>query len=134
MPNVSVKIEGLSELAKLPGFLDNAQRELLENGARKVADAIGDAAPKKSGRLAASWTGRAISSTKAVVQSRSPYAKSQARGAFIRPKRGKALRFSDGNVRGFARIPATNYDKKGLRKRNQIIQDEYVRAFDDLRS
>ena len=130
----SVKVEGLEEASRIPGWLDSAQERFLHEAAEQIADAVGAAAPRKTGRLAASWKGRALSSTRALIASRgTSYAKAQARGAYITPKSGKALRFSDGSFRRFARIPATNYDRKGLRKRGRIIRDVFARAFGDIK-
>lgn len=126
-------VEGLEEAAKIPGWLDHAQRAFVQDAGERVAEAIGDAAPRRSGRLAASWEGRAISSTAARVASELDYAKAQARGSFASPKSGRALRFADGGFARFARIPATNYDRKGLRKRRRIVLDAFSRAFDNLR-
>lgn len=132
----SVSVSGLSKLENIPGGLDKAQRQFLDEAADKIADAVGKAAPRKSGKLARSWKAHTISSTRAVVQSDSPYAKSQDRGAYIRPKgSGKFLRFSAGGQDRFARairLPATNYTKKGLRKRGPIIRETYNKHFDEL--
>lgn len=128
----SVQVKGLEELEKIPGWLDGGQRRFLSDAAEEVADAIGDAAPRRSSRLAKSWRGRAISSTSAIVSSDHPAAKAQARGAFIVAKKGKALRFADGGFARFSRIPATNYDRKGLRKRGRIVRAAFARAFDHL--
>lgn len=130
--NVSVK--GLERLERIPGGLEHAQREFLGSAADKIAEKIGEAAPRKSGALQRSWKGTTISSTRAIVSSDSPYAKAQAKGAYFRGSR-KKLKFDVGGrtifMRG-VRIPATNYDKKGLRTRGTIIRNEYNKYFDSL--
>jgi len=46
------------------------------------------------------------------IGSSKPYAKAQEMGAFIRPKRARALKFRDGTFRMQARIPAKRYLQK----------------------
>lgn len=131
----SVSISGLSQLEKVPGGLEKAQREFLDEAADEIADEVGKAAPSRSGQLARSWKGRTISSTRAVIESHSPYAKAVDRGAYITPKQGKLLRFNvDGRTifTKSVRIPASNYTKKGLRKRGPIIRNTYQKHFDEL--
>lgn len=131
----SVSIEGLEELSKVPGWLEHAQREHLESAAKKIADKIGDTAPKRSGKLAGSWSARTISSTKAQVSSDSKYAKAQERGAFIQAKPGKFLRFEIGGrpiFTKFVRLKGSGYAKKALRSRGKIIREEYAKAFSDI--
>ncbi len=132
MPSYSVSVRGLEKLHAIPGGLDQAQKELLEGAVKRIARSVGDAAPKRSGRLAASWKGEVRSSTEARVHSNSDYAKSQDRGAFISPKK-KALRFNNGHFQRVpVRLPATGYVKQGLRSRGKIIREEYQKAFDNL--
>lgn len=131
----SVSVQGLSKLENIPGGLDKAQRQFLGEAADEIAQEIGKAAPSRSGSLARSWRGHTISSTRAVVESNSPYAKSIDRGAYITPKKGKFLRFNVNGQERFVkavRLPATNYTKKGLRKKGSIIRNTYQRAFDQL--
>lgn len=131
----SVSIQGLEELSKIPGWLEYAQRDHLDNAAKRIADKVEDTAPKKSGRLANSWSSRTISSTKAMVSSNSKYAKAQERGAFIKAKKGKFLRFEIDGRTIFAksvRLKGTGYAKKALRSRGKIIKEEYAKAFDDI--
>jgi len=133
MPNYSVSVKGLPELRQIPGFMDKAERELLENASKKIADEVGDAAPKRSGKLAHSWKAETLTSTSARVYSDSDYAKAQDKGAYIKPKR-KALRFRDGHFQRIpARIPATGYVKKGLKNRGKIVRNEYLQAFGNLK-
>lgn len=63
MPSYSVSIKGLAELERIPGWLDEAQKEFLHGAVVRIGKAVGDAAPKKSGKLEASWKGEATSST-----------------------------------------------------------------------
>lgn len=131
----SVSVKGLSRLEHIPGGIDKAQREFLGEAADRIAEEVADAAPHKSGRLARSWHGRTLTSTKAEVFSDSPYAKSQDRGAYITAKNHKVLRFTAGGEERFARfvrIPATNYTRKGLRKRGTIIRQVFDEKFDQL--
>lgn len=131
----SVSVKGLSRLEHIPGGLDRAQREFLGEAADKIAEEVGNAAPHRTGKLARSWHGRTLSSTKAEVFSDSPYAKSQDRGAYIVAKNHKVLRFNLGGQDHFARfvrLPATNYTRKGLRKRGTIIRNTFNQQFDEL--
>lgn len=131
----SVSVKGLKALESIPDGLDKAQREFLGEAADKIAEEVSKAAPHRAGHLASSWHGHTISSTEAVVESDSPYAKSQDRGAYITPKNGKVLRFT---VNGqtvfsrFVRLKGTNYVKRGLRTRGTIIRKVYQEKFGEL--
>jgi hypothetical protein len=132
----SVSVEGLSKLTRIPGGLDKAQREFLGEAVDELAEEVGKAAPGgRGGRVGRTWRGRTISSTRGVVESSHPGAKALDRGAYITPKKGKVLRFTVGGQERFARfvrLPATNYTKRGLRKRGTIIRKAYEKKFNEL--
>lgn len=129
----SIKLEGLSEAAKIPDWLDKGQRAMLEEIAERLAEAIGQASG--SSTIRASFRGRAISSTKAIVESRgTKFAKARDRGAYITPRSGKALRFADGSFRNVARLTAHNYVKKGMRQRRKIGDAAFAAHFGDLKA
>ena len=130
----SVTVKGLSELEKIPGALDHAQRETLEEAAREIAESVGKAAPSRSGRLRASWRGRTLDSRTAEVASRgTEYAKAIDRGAYITPNDGRALKFESGRFSARARLKPTNYVKRGLRSRGRIVRKAFERNFGELR-
>jgi hypothetical protein len=130
MPSVSIRIEGLSKAARIPDGLERAQRRMLDRIVERLADELGEATPGgRGGTVGRTWRGQTISSTRGVVYSPHPGAKALARGAYITPRGGRALRFHTGEVRPFARLPRTNYDKRALRKRGRIGREEYTRAF-----
>lgn len=135
--NLSVAVDGLDELRRLPGFLDRGQRELLDKGLTGIRDAIALVAPGgPTGRAGRAVKAKTLSSTRGVVGSFDfPGARALERGAFIRPK-GTALRFQvEGRtvfVRRGIRIKARWYHKKGLRGRRRIIRAAYHDAFGNL--
>lgn len=128
----SVKMVGLSEAAQIPGWLDHGQRAMLEEIVNELAGAIGDASG--SSQIRASFRGRAISSTKGIVESRgTKFAKARDRGAYITPRSGKVLRFADGSFRRVARLTPHKYVAKGMRKRRAIADAAFARHFGDLK-
>lgn len=132
----SVSVEGLSELAKIPGFLDRAQRDLLDRAAKGIGAEIAKKAPGgPTGRAGRDVEARAVTSTTAVVRSRGfAGARILERGGTIRPKKGRALKLADGRfVRGKVVIKGRGYWRKGLRSRGKIVRQAYHDAFGDLR-
>lgn len=134
----SIAVEGLDQLRALPGFIDRGQRELLDKGASGIRDAIRAVAPGgPSGTAGRAVQSRTLSSTRALVGSfHFAGARALERGAFIRPKKGKALRFQIQGKTVFTRrgvrIEARGYHKKGLRARGRIIRAAYHDAFGDV--
>jgi len=132
-----VDIEGLERLQALPGFLEEGQQRFLELAATRIAGVLAEAAPGgKTGRIGRATKGRALSATLAEVSIEHPGARALDLGAYIRPKRGKALRFqaAGGMVfsRGAVRLAPRHFTKKGLRKRGAIVRRAYLEAFDQL--
>ena len=132
-----VSVEGLSELAALPDWLDSGQREFLRKAADRLAESIAEAAPGgTSGRIGRATRGRVLSPTRAEVVVEHPGARALEYGAYIAPKRGKTLRFKIGGetvyVRGGVRIKARAYAKRGLRARGRIVRGAFKEAFDEL--
>jgi hypothetical protein len=128
----SIKLTGLSEAAQIPDWLERGQRAMLEEIAEELAEAIGDASG--SSQIRASFRGRAISSTKAIVESRgTKFAKARDRGAYITPRNGKVIRFADGSFRRVARLTPHKYVAKGMRKRRAIGDAAFARHFGDLK-
>lgn len=147
---MKVKIEGLSELAKIPGWLEHGQRQFLDTAAQRVAAKIASGAPGgASGSVGRATKGHAISSTKAEITVNHPGARVLEEGGTIKPKK-KALRFVVGGQVVFVRrssrrrqgsagappgavfIPARRFAKKGLRSRGRIVREAYQEAFDNL--
>lgn len=135
---LKVKVEGLSTAHKIPGWLERGQRETLERAGDAIAEDLRKAAPGgNSGGVARSVHTNTLSSTRLEVNVTHPGAKALARGAFIKSKRGPgtAIRFANGRFVRFphgVRLPTTNWDKKGLRKRATRIREAYQEVFDDL--
>lgn len=134
----SVSVDGLSKLGALPGFIDDAQGELLNKAARRIGDEVRKKAPGgPMGKAARDVEARALTSTTAVVRSRGwKGARILERGGSIRPKKGEALRFSvDGKTvftRGPVHIKGRGYWRKGLRARGKIVRQTYHEAFGSL--
>lgn len=129
---MSVTVEDLRSLAEIPGFMDRGQKVFLDRASKRLADEVGKRAPGgRAGSIGRTARGKALSSTTAEIVVDHPGAKAQARGAYIKPKRGRALKFRDGGYsRRPVRIPATNFDKRGLRGRRKIIKGEFAKAHD----
>lgn len=144
---VKVKLEGLSELAKIPGFLEQGQRRFLERAGERISDAIAEKAPGgKSGSIGRSAHSITLSPTKVAVIVDHPGAKALEEGATIKPK-GKALRLRDGRFvhrssrrrsgsagtpPGAVFIPPRRYAKSALRRRNKIVREVFSEALDQL--
>lgn len=135
--SVSVAVEGLAELEKLPGWLDRGQKEFLEKGVRRLGEEVKRRAPGgPAGKAARDVEARVLSSTTAVIRSKGWVAAGiLERGGVIRPKKpGGALRLHDGRfVRGSVFIRPRGYFRKGLRNRSKIIRGAYHEAFGDLK-
>lgn len=134
----SVRLEGLSEAEDIPGGIERAQRHFLERAGKRFVTSLQVATPRRRGRLARSWRydldGGSPPDRLRLVNDQ-PYAKAIDRGAFIRPKSGRFLRFTVGGREVFVRsvrLPAANIGKKGLRGRGRIMQEEFVKAMDRL--
>lgn len=139
---MSVAVDGLDEMRKIPGFIDRGQRILLDRSTQRIRDEIAKRAPGgASGKAGRDVEARTLTSTVAIIRSKGfEGAKALERGAFIRSKRGPdtAIRFEgeDGPVfvrapRGI-RIKGRGYFKKGLRTRSKHIRQAYHEGFGDL--
>lgn len=120
----------MGELNQIPGWLETGQRRTLEVGSKRIAEAIGKAAPHASGKLEASWQAETLTSTKAVVHSRSKYARKVDQGAYVTPH-GKALRFR-GEFRKWVRFAPHPYVKTGLRRRGSIMRAAFAEQMGHL--
>lgn len=134
---VSVRIEGLAQLERFGSNMERAERIWLERAGRKFQASLTMATPKRTGRMARSWTSDVDMGSRAIrLVNAHPGAKAQDRGAYIAPKRRKVLRFrgSGGLVftRGPVRLKAQQFSRKGLRGRGRIMQTEFSRAMDML--
>lgn len=134
MPTFRISVNGLEKVNRIPGALDDAQRDFLEKAAEALAAQVGQAAPGgRSGTIGRSFQGRALTNTTALVYSNHPGAKANEVGAYVVPGRGKkAIRFRDGRVRAWARIPALHYAKTALRTRSRVVNAVYEREFGHL--
>lgn len=135
--NLNVRVEGMMELDNIDAGADRVTPVFLDRAGARFRQALVDATPKRSGRMAAKWRHvvNAGDRTLTLVNDH-PGAKAQDRGAFIKPKRRRVLRFSvDGGdifTSRPVRLPARQFSRKGLRGRGRIMQEEFRRAMDDL--
>ena len=131
MANTYIKLEGLAMLEQtIPNWLEEGQQAFVHEIGGKLADAVHDASPKGS----IPFKGEALDSNTVRIYSVHPGAKALDQGAYIKAK-GKRLKFEIGGRLIFmraVRLPARKYTKKGLRKRNSIVQTEFERAFGHL--
>jgi hypothetical protein len=130
MPNASIRVEGLSKLEQIPGWLDDGQRQFVERISHRLADQMQLESPKSH----IPFTARVLDSNSAKIESTHPGAKALDKGAYISGK-GHKLKFQvDGRLvfAKFVRLAARNYTKKALRQRNKITADEYQKAFGEL--
>lgn len=135
---LKVKVEGLSELAEIPGWLDHGQKRFLEQAADGIAEKIAEVAPGgKSGSIGRATRARTLSPAKAEIVVEHPGARVLERGGFIQPRRGGALKFEAGGRTIFSRrgvrIAPRGFAKKGLRSRHKIVRAAYADAMGDLR-
>lgn len=134
MTTLRIEVEGLERANRIPGALDDAQRDFIQKAADALADEVGRAAPGgRGGAIGSSFQGRALTNTTALIYSRHPGAKANEVGAYIVPRPGKkAIVFRDGRVRAWARIPALHYAKNALRTRSRVVNAIYEREFGNL--
>lgn len=145
----NVKVEGLSNLADAPGWLDHAQRRFLECAVDQLGDEVRKRAPGgPNGQAGRDVEARTLSSTKGIIQSRGWIgAKTLEFGAVIKAPAGGALRLRDGRFihssrrrrRGSAGpppgavfVPPKGYYRKGLRSRGRVVRAAFQEAFDDI--
>jgi hypothetical protein len=136
---MTVRVEGLRELADAPGWLDSMQRRFLGNAVDRLGDSVRSKAPGgPTGRAALDVEARTLSSTRGVVRSRGWIgAKTLERGAVMRPRKGKAMRFAVNGQTVFSRgasvVKGRGYYRKGLRPRAKIVREEWDKAKADVR-
>jgi hypothetical protein len=130
---MSVNVD-VGDMPKHPGWLDEGQKLFLERSSERLGDSIRENAPGgKNGSIAKLVDDRVLTSTLAQIVVRSPGHVFEV-GAYIRPKRGKALKFRDGRFsRGAVRIRPTKFATRGLRPRRRIINEAYSEGFRDLK-
>lgn len=129
-----VELHGLERATRIPGWLEEGQREFMGKAVRRLRDEVAEKAPGgPQGRIGRSIDGRVISPTTGAIGSSHPGAKALDRGAYIVAKRGRALRFNIGGetvYRRFVRLPARRFFARGLRYRNRVVAEEFERVFD----
>ncbi len=132
-----VRLEGMSELVKIPGGLEDAQRDFVRRSGERLRDSIAERAPGgPAGSVGRSFKTFTAGFTRAIIYSDHPGAKALEKGAYIKPRRkGGALRFRDGTfTRRPVRIPAKKYAERGLRSRSKIVKEEFRKTFGDVTS
>lgn len=139
--NMSVQITGgLERFEKIPGWLERGPREALRRSGDKIADDIAEKAPGgEGGSVGRAVHSRVLTNTTLEISIDHPGARALARGAYIRSQRGAgtAIRFNAGGPRFIrapygSRLPKTDYDKKGLRRRRTRMQEAHDEVFGDL--
>lgn len=133
---LKVKVEGLAELAEIPGWLETGQKRFLQKAANGIAEKIAETAPGGKGRsIGRATRANTLSPTKAEVVVDHPGARVLERGGFIQP-RGRALKFQAGGRTVFSRrgvrIAPRGFAKKGLRSRHKIVRAAYAEAMGDV--
>lgn len=141
-PVYNVRVEGLSRLAAMPGFLERAQRDLLDRSSKAIGDEVRKRAPGgPDSAIGRDVEARALSSTIAVIRSKGhPGAKALERGAFIRSRRGAgtAIRFNTPSGPIFVRSPrgvrikARGFYRRGLRTRSKHVREAFGQTFGNL--
>jgi hypothetical protein len=111
---ISVSIRGLSKFEGLPAALEQAQRRFVDELAKGIAAEFRKHIRSRgSGGLAEHWKGHGIDSTRGIVEASGPvYLKASVRGAFVKARNGKVLRFEkNGQVffRRWIRITPGDY-------------------------
>lgn len=133
---LKVSVEGLSRAAEIPHWLEHGQQEALERGAKSIVDDLQRAAPGQA--IARSIVLVPLTATRVVIEVHHPGGKALAKGAFIRPRVKKALRFTVGGrvviTRRPVRLQPTGWDKRGLRRKTSRIREAYAEVFSDLDS
>lgn len=133
--SLRVTVEGIEHAEKIPGWLEEGQRKMLE----KATDRLAESVQKAVGRHARhEVTHRVISSVQAEIRGGKLVRAAQL-GAYIKSRRGPgtAIRFNAGGERFVrsprgTRLPARKAVDKGLRPRRRIIQETFNEVFDNL--
>ena len=139
---MKVRVEGLEQAAKIPGWLETGQADMNRRAGDKIANDIRARAPGGP----AGKAGRAIvvvplGSRRLAIESRGfAGARALNEGAYIKSRRGAgtAVRFQVGGRTVFVRHPrgvrleARRYFEKGLRPRRKRVQEAFHEVFDDL--
>lgn len=135
---MNVRLEGMSKAAQIPGWLEEGQREFVDETGKRLRDSIRSKAPGGDhGEIARSVVYVVINSRRVMIFSLHPGAKAQERGAWIKPRHpGGAIRFEmEGReifLRGGVRIPATRFATKGLRPRSRIVRETFAEKMSHL--
>jgi hypothetical protein len=135
--NFGITVEGLAKLEQMPSRLERAQLAFVGELTQDLAGEVRKQIRSRSGRLAGSWHGQAVSSTLGLLEtSGTRYGRASIRGAYFRA-RGRALVFRgrDGELifRRWVRIKPgayigrpddrkNTYVSRALRQRRRIAQ------------
>ncbi len=136
MPKLQLKIEGLERASRIPGWLEDGQRDFFHAALRELSQSVASKAPGgPTGRIGRTIYGRTLSSTVGLIGTEHPGARALDRGAYITAKKGKVLRFEvDGEevFTRFVRIEPRRFFARGLRYRNRIVQEQFNRHMGNL--
>ena len=97
--SLEARINHLERSLKLYGRLERAGKKAKLDVAEAVRDEIRGEIHSRSGQLAASWEGVVVAGDPIVRSTGLARAKASVAGAYIRPRRRRALRLADGRVR-----------------------------------
>jgi hypothetical protein len=148
MDTITVTVPGLARLVRLPGAIEDGQRRFVDQLSRDIAGEFRKHIHSKSGTLAGRWHGAGVDATHGLVSADGPeYLQASVRGAFVKAKHGKVLRFRgrDGEMvyRRWIRLTPGDYigrpdDRKNsyvtraLRNRRAVAERAFEATFGRL--
>lgn len=135
--NINVSVSGMMELENIERGIDRVVPLFLSRAGKRFRLSLVAATPRRTGRMASQWRATVDPQARSLsLANAHPGAKAQDRGAYIKPKRRKVLRFNSGDgvvyTRGPVRLHARQFSRKGLRGRGRIMQEEFARATDEV--
>lgn len=129
---LGVNISGLDE-RKLARAIGDAMPHVLERAAKDMRNELNQLAPTPR----VNYQTRRVGTKEVDVFSTHPGAQAMSTGAFIRPRKGRVLRFRGDNgewvyTRKPVRTKGTGYIARALRKRRQIVNRAVDAALKDI--
>ena len=137
MPTMKVRVEGMQRLERIPAGLERARRRMMDLTVERLVDSVRAKAPgSPGGTVGRDVVGVVVSETRGEINV-GEIGKAHQGGAYIRSKRGPgtAIKTSQGRFIRFprgARLPATKFITKGLRRRRSIMQQAFDEAYGEI--